>query len=122
MGPRSGGRSDLELNGYLQGTSVDSGIDAASFTATQSSTASSTGAFRANDKVPWHDDAAGVQIAADVSPPALNCLVAAGGDEVPAKSPSAVPGPDTGSYSLSDAASHCRCVSVSACFRQWTIV
>ncbi|KAF3844762.1 hypothetical protein F7725_007925 [Dissostichus mawsoni] len=33
VGSRSGVRSDLELNGYLQGTSTDSGIDATSFTA-----------------------------------------------------------------------------------------
>lgn len=106
-------RSDLELNGYLQGTSVDSGIDASSFTATQSSTASSTGAFRAKDKIPWLDDPAGIQSATDTSPPTLDSLVATGSNEIPAKSPSAIPlVPDSGSYSLSDAASHSRCAAV----------
>ncbi|XP_037602353.1 signal-induced proliferation-associated 1-like protein 1 [Sebastes umbrosus] len=107
VGSRSGVRSDLELNGYLQGTSTDSGIDATSFTATQSSTASSTGAFRAKDKIPWQDDTAGSQGATDSSAPSPDSLVAIGGSEVPAKSPTAFPlVPDNGSYSLSDAASH----------------
>ncbi|XP_031135086.1 signal-induced proliferation-associated 1-like protein 1 isoform X1 [Sander lucioperca] len=107
VGSRSGVRSDLELNGYLQGTSTDSGIDATSFTATQSSTASSTGAFRAKDKIPWQDDPAGSQRASDSSPLMPDSLVAIGGSEIPAKSPSAFPlVPDSGSYSLSDAASH----------------
>ncbi|KAK2826171.1 hypothetical protein Q5P01_020385 [Channa striata] len=107
VGSRSGVRSDLELNGYLQGISTDSGIDASSFTATQSSTASSTGAFRAKDKIPWQDDPAGSQRAADTSPPAPDSLVATGSSEIPSKSSSAFPpAPDTGSYSLSDAASH----------------
>uniref|UniRef100_A0A671WL70 Signal induced proliferation associated 1 like 1 n=1 Tax=Sparus aurata TaxID=8175 RepID=A0A671WL70_SPAAU len=107
VGSRSGVRSDLELNGYLQGASTDSGIDATSFTATQSSTASSTGAFRAKDKIPWQDDATGSsQRATDTPPPPPDSL-ALGGSENPAKSPSAFPlVPDSGSYSLSDAASH----------------
>ncbi|XP_023254098.1 signal-induced proliferation-associated 1-like protein 1, partial [Seriola lalandi dorsalis] len=107
VGSRSGVRSDLELNGYLQGASTDSGIDATSFTATQSSTASSTGAFRAKDKIPWQDDSASSQRASDASPPTPDSLVATGGGEVPAQSSSAFPlVPDSGSYSLSDAASH----------------
>ncbi|KAG7237280.1 hypothetical protein INR49_032613 [Caranx melampygus] len=107
VGSRSGVRSDLELNGYLQGASTDSGIDATSFTATQSSTASSIGAFRGKDKIPWQDDPAGSQRASDASPPTPDSLVATGGGEAPAKSPSAFPlVPDSGSYSLSDAASH----------------
>ncbi|KAM3594675.1 uncharacterized protein V6R79_011990 [Siganus canaliculatus] len=105
VGSRSGVRSELELNGYLQGTSADSGIDTTSFTATQSSTASSTGAFRAKDKIPWQEDPTGSQRATDTPPP--DSLVAAGSDEIPAKSPSAFPlVPDSGSYCLSDAASH----------------
>lgn len=113
MGSRSGVRSDLELNGYLQGTSTDSGIDATSFTATQSSTASSTGAFRAKDKIAWQDDQAGSQSASDTPPPTPDSLVAIGGIEIPAKSPSAFPLlPDGSSYSLSDAASHSRCAAV----------
>ncbi|CAJ1073753.1 signal-induced proliferation-associated 1-like protein 1 isoform X1 [Xyrichtys novacula] len=107
VGSRSGVRSDLELNGYLQGASTDSGIDATSFTATQSSTASSTGAFRAKDKVPWQEDSAGSQRTTDTPPPAADALVAVTGSEIPAKSPTAFPlVPDGGSYSLSDAASH----------------
>lgn len=102
-------RIDLELNGYLQGTSTDSGIDATSFTATQSSTASSTGAFRAKEKSPWQDESAGSQRATDMSPPTPDSLVAIGGSENPVTSPSAFP-PD--SYSLSDAASHSRCAAV----------
>ncbi|XP_044230911.1 signal-induced proliferation-associated 1-like protein 1 [Thunnus albacares] len=105
VGSRSGVRSDLELNGYLQGTSTDSGIDATSFTATQSSTASSTGAFRAKEKIQWQDEPAGSQRATDMSPPTPDSLVAIGGSENQATSPSAFP-PDSGSYSLSDAASH----------------
>lgn len=113
VGSRSGVRSDLELNGYLQGTSSDSGIDASSFTATQSSTASSTGAFRAKDKISWQEDTAGLQGATDTSPSTLDSLVATGGNEIPAKSPSAFPlVPDGGSYSLSDTASHSRCAAV----------
>ncbi|XP_054469898.1 signal-induced proliferation-associated 1-like protein 1 [Anoplopoma fimbria] len=107
VGSRSGVRSDLELNGYLQGTSTDSGIDATSFTATQSSTASSTGAFRAKDKSPWQDDTAGSQTATDSSPPTPDSLVAIGDSEIPAKTPSAFPlVPDSVPYSQSDAASH----------------
>lgn len=110
MGSRSGVRSDLELNGYLQGTSADSGIDTTSFTATQSSTASSSDAFRgdAKDKIPWQEDHTGAQRASATPPPAPEPLVAIGGGEIPAKSPSAFPPvPDGGSYSLSDA-SHSR--------------
>ncbi|XP_034431484.1 signal-induced proliferation-associated 1-like protein 1 [Hippoglossus hippoglossus] len=104
---RSGVRSDLELNGYLQGASTDSGIDATSFTATQSSTSSSTGAFRAKDKIPWQDDTAGSQRVTDSSPPNPDSLVAVGGSDVPAKSPTAFPlVPDDGSNSLNDATSH----------------
>lgn len=113
MGSRSGVRSDLELNGYLQGTSTDSGIDATSFTATQSSTASSTAAFRSKDKIPWQDDPADSQGATDTPPPTPDSLVATGGSEIPATSPSAFAlVPDNGSYSLSDAASHSRCAAV----------
>ncbi|XP_069574759.1 signal-induced proliferation-associated 1-like protein 1 [Brachyistius frenatus] len=106
VGSRSGVRSELDLNGYLQGTSTDSGIDATSFTATQSSTASSTGAFRAKDKIAWQEDPAGGQGATDSSPPTPDSLVAAGGGEIPAKNPTSFPlGPDSGSYGLTDAAS-----------------
>ncbi|CAG5866332.1 unnamed protein product [Menidia menidia] len=109
VGSRSGARSDLELNGYLQGASTDSGIDATSFTATQSSTASSTGASRAKEKTPWREDPADGQRGADSSPPTPDCHVATGGSE---KSPAAVPvGADSGSYSLSDAASHSSTIS-----------
>uniref|UniRef100_A0A665VZP2 Signal-induced proliferation-associated 1-like protein 1 n=1 Tax=Echeneis naucrates TaxID=173247 RepID=A0A665VZP2_ECHNA len=107
VGSRSGVRSDLELNGYLQGASTDSGIDATSFTATQSSTASSTGAFRAKDQIPWQDDSADSQRGTNTSPPTPDPLVATGSSEIPAKSPSAFPlVPDSCSYSLSDATSH----------------
>uniref|UniRef100_A0AAQ5Y505 Signal induced proliferation associated 1 like 1 n=1 Tax=Amphiprion ocellaris TaxID=80972 RepID=A0AAQ5Y505_AMPOC len=112
VGSRSGVRSELELNGYLQGASTDSGIDASSFTATQSSTASSTGAFRAKDKIPWQDDPAASQRATDASPPTPDSLVATGGTDIPAKSPSAFPlGADSGSYCLSDVASHSSTIS-----------
>ncbi|XP_024861275.1 signal-induced proliferation-associated 1-like protein 1 isoform X2 [Kryptolebias marmoratus] len=103
VGSRSGGRSDLELNGYLQGTSTDSGIDATSFTATQSSTASSTGVFRSKEKIPWQEDPAGSQRATSASPPTSDSLVVAGGSKTATKSPSAlVSAPESGSYSLSD--------------------
>ncbi|KAM9842313.1 signal-induced proliferation-associated 1-like protein 1 [Aulostomus maculatus] len=114
VGSRSGVRSDLELNGYLQGTSTDSGIDATSFTATQSSTASSTGAFRAKDAIQWQDDPTGIQRATDTSPPMPDSLVTTGGSENPMKSPSAFPlVPDSSTYSLSDAASHSSTLSSS---------
>uniref|UniRef100_A0A1A8FR85 Signal-induced proliferation-associated 1 like 1 n=2 Tax=Nothobranchius korthausae TaxID=1143690 RepID=A0A1A8FR85_9TELE len=101
VGSRSGARSDLELNGYLQGTSADSGIDATSFTATQSSTASSTGAFRSKEKIPWQEDPAGSQRATNASPPTSDSLVAAGGGEITTKRPSTF-----ASAPESDAASH----------------
>ncbi|XP_072222216.1 signal-induced proliferation-associated 1-like protein 1 [Leuresthes tenuis] len=111
VGSRSGVRSDLELNDYLQGTSTDSGIDATSFTATQSSTASSTGAFRAKEKIPWQEDP-GSQGGTDTSPPTPDSLVATGGNEIPEKSPSAFPlGPDGGSHNLSDATPHSSTIS-----------
>ncbi|XP_056151512.1 signal-induced proliferation-associated 1-like protein 1 [Lampris incognitus] len=108
VGSRSGARSDLELNGYLQGTSTDSGIDATSLTATQSSTASSTGAFRAKDKTPpWQDDPSGSCRAASTSPPTPDSLVTLEGSDIPSKSTPVFPlGADSGSYTLSDAASH----------------
>ncbi|XP_061552312.1 signal-induced proliferation-associated 1-like protein 1 isoform X1 [Phycodurus eques] len=99
-GSRSGVRGDLELGGYLQGASTDSGIDATSFTATQSSTGSSNAAFRATDAVAWQDEAAGVQRGGDSSPPSPDSLVAAGGGAAnPLKSPSAFP--DSASHSSS---------------------
>ncbi|XP_028293831.1 signal-induced proliferation-associated 1-like protein 1 [Gouania willdenowi] len=107
VGSRSGVRSELELHSYLQGTSADSGIDATSFTATQSSTASSIGAFRTKDKIPWQDDLTGSQKTAESSPPTPDLLAVSAGVEIPVKSPSAAPlGTDCGSYSPSDAASH----------------
>uniref|UniRef100_A0A8C5HKD9 Signal-induced proliferation-associated 1-like protein 1 n=1 Tax=Gouania willdenowi TaxID=441366 RepID=A0A8C5HKD9_GOUWI len=110
VGSRSGVRSELELHSYLQGTSADSGIDATSFTATQSSTASSIGAFRTKDKIPWQDDLTGSQKTAESSPPTPDLLAVSAGVEIPVKSPSAAPlGTDCGSYSPSDAASHSRC-------------
>lgn len=106
-------RSELDLSGYLQGTSSDSGIDATSFTATQSSTASSTGAFTAKDKIPWQDEPPDGQTAADSSPPTPDSLVNSGGTEIPGKSPLSLPlGPDSGSYSPSDAAAHSRCAAI----------
>ncbi|XP_019725799.1 signal-induced proliferation-associated 1-like protein 1 isoform X1 [Hippocampus comes] len=103
-GSRSGVRGDLELGAYLQGTSTDSGIDATSFTATQSSTASSNAAFRAVDGVPWQDETDG-QRGADSLLPAPDSLVPAErGGENPLKSPSGFP--DDASYPLSDSASH----------------
>uniref|UniRef100_A0AAX7VJG2 Signal induced proliferation associated 1 like 1 n=1 Tax=Astatotilapia calliptera TaxID=8154 RepID=A0AAX7VJG2_ASTCA len=109
VGSRSGVRSELDLSGYLQGTSSDSGIDATSFTATQSSTASSTGAFMAKDKIPWQDEPPDGQMAADTSPPTPDCLVISQGTEIPGKSPLSLPlGPDSGSYSPSDGAAHSR--------------
>ncbi|XP_053701877.1 signal-induced proliferation-associated 1-like protein 1 [Synchiropus splendidus] len=76
VGSRSGLRGgDLELNGYLQAASTDSGIDAASFTATQSSTASSRG----TDKIPWQDEPPGAARAASRSPPAAEAAAGADG-------------------------------------------
>ncbi|KAM4541358.1 signal-induced proliferation-associated 1-like protein 1 [Fundulus diaphanus] len=112
VGSRSGARSDLELNGYLQGTSTDSGIDATSFTATQSSTASSTGAFRSKEKIPWQDEAGSCERASSTSPPTPDSLAPTGGSEISVKSTiSFTVGPDGASYSLSDAASHSSTIS-----------
>ncbi|KAM6961299.1 signal-induced proliferation-associated 1-like protein 1 [Aplochiton taeniatus] len=105
VGSRSAGaRGDAELN--LQGASTDSGIDATSYTATQSSTASSigpSGALIAPDQTPspWQEPGAGG--------PALEPPTTPGSSsgEAPVKSPSAFPpAPDSGSYTLSDTASH----------------
>lgn len=105
VGSRSGVRGELELNSYLQGASTDSGIDATSFTATQSSTASSTGGFRAKEKISWQDEASCRQSATDSSPPPPDSMLAVGGSEVQAKSPSAFHlHPDT--YNLNDVAPH----------------
>lgn len=105
VGSRSGVRSDLELSGYLQGASTDSGIDTTSFTATQSSTASSTAAFIPKDKVPWQEETSEDQGPVDTPPPTPDSLVVRG-DEIPPKSPSALPlSPDGG---LGDAASRSR--------------
>ncbi|XP_020775030.2 signal-induced proliferation-associated 1-like protein 1 [Boleophthalmus pectinirostris] len=101
VGSRSGVRGELELNSYLQGASTDSGIDATSFTATQSSTASSTGGFRAKEKIPWQDEASCGQRNTESSPPP-DSLLTVGGSETQAKSPSPFPQhPDT--YNLNDA-------------------
>uniref|UniRef100_A0A3Q0RHU2 Signal induced proliferation associated 1 like 1 n=1 Tax=Amphilophus citrinellus TaxID=61819 RepID=A0A3Q0RHU2_AMPCI len=116
VGSRSGVRSELDLNGYLQGTSSDSGIDATSFTATQSSTASSTGAFMAKDKIPWQDEPADSQTTTDTSPPTPDSIVVPVGTEIPAKSPLSFPlGPDSVSYSLSDATAHSSTSGHSGC-------
>lgn len=104
-GSRSGIRGDLELNGYLQGASADSGIDATSFTATQSSTASSTGAFRVKDKMSWQEDAAGGPRVASTSPPTLDSHAAVGVSDVQ-------PGFENGSFGVNDTASHSRCAPV----------
>lgn len=107
VGSRSGVRSDLELSGYLQGASTDSGIDTTSFTATQSSTSSSKAAFIPKDKVPWQEQAAEEQRAVDTPPPTPDCLVAVGVGEIPPKSPSA----------LGDAASGSRYAAALLIFR-----
>uniref|UniRef100_A0AAV2JH59 Signal-induced proliferation-associated 1-like protein 1 n=1 Tax=Knipowitschia caucasica TaxID=637954 RepID=A0AAV2JH59_KNICA len=97
-GSRSGVRGELELNSFLQGASTDSGIDATSFTATQSSTASSNGGFRTKEKSPWPDEATDNS---DASPP-LESLLTVGGNETQAKSPSPFSQhPDA--YNLNDA-------------------
>lgn len=83
-------RSDLELNGYLQDNSADSGIDATSFTATQSSTASSTAAFRAKQRAQWQDDGPDTQRTSD-TPPLTPDLLAVGAESKEATTPSAFP-------------------------------
>lgn len=110
-------RSDLELNGYLQDNSADSGIDATSFTATQSSTASSTAAFRSKDRVPWQDDGPDTQRSSDTPPLTADSLIAAAvaAEAKEAKSPSAFP-LDGASFGSGDAASRSRCGARSVIF------
>ncbi|XP_072314501.1 signal-induced proliferation-associated 1-like protein 1 [Eucyclogobius newberryi] len=100
VGSRSGVRGELELNSYLQGASTDSGIDATSFTATQSSTASSTGGFRAKEKGPWQDEASSGQRNTDSSP-SPDSVLTVRGSETQAKSPSPYP-LHLETYSLND--------------------
>lgn len=108
VGSRTGVHSELELNGYLQGASTDSGIDATSFTATQSSTASSTAAFRADDRITWQDDSTGCQRPADSMAPTQDSITAAGFSDVPAKSLSASPhGSESCPYALNDTTTPC---------------
>ena len=105
VGSRSGVRSDLELGGYLQGASTDSGIDITSFNAAQNSTASSMAACVPKDKVPWQEEATEDQGPVDTPPSTADSLVVRGG-EIPPKSPSASAlSPDGG---LADTASRSR--------------
>uniref|UniRef100_A0A8C8JMG4 Signal-induced proliferation-associated 1-like protein 1 n=1 Tax=Oncorhynchus tshawytscha TaxID=74940 RepID=A0A8C8JMG4_ONCTS len=87
---RTGVRPDSELNGYLQGASTDSGIDATSYGATGS------GGSRAKDR-----------LAQETSPSAPDSPSPPGSSAYPAQSPLVFPpAPDSGSYTLSDVASH----------------
>uniref|UniRef100_A0A4W5N6G1 Signal induced proliferation associated 1 like 1 n=1 Tax=Hucho hucho TaxID=62062 RepID=A0A4W5N6G1_9TELE len=87
---RTGVRPDSELNGYLQGASTDSGIDATSYGATGS------GGSRAKERR-----------APETSPSAPDSPGPPGSSAYPAQSPLVFPpAPDSGSYTLSDAASH----------------
>ncbi|XP_014066410.2 signal-induced proliferation-associated 1-like protein 1 isoform X1 [Salmo salar] len=87
---RTGVRPDSELNGYLQGASTDSGIDATSYGATGS------GGSRAKERR-----------AQETSPSAPDSPGPPGSSAYPAQSPLVFPpAPDSGSYTLSDAASH----------------
>lgn len=108
-------RSDLELNGYLQDNSADSGIDATSFTATQSSTASSTGAFRSKDRAPWQDDGGETHRSSDTPPLTPDSLAVTAADSKEAKTLSAFPLDGT-SFGSSDAASRSRCGAGSMIF------
>ncbi|XP_071183603.1 signal-induced proliferation-associated 1-like protein 1 isoform X2 [Salvelinus alpinus] len=87
---RTGVRPDSELNGYLQGASTDSGIDATSYGATGS------GGSRAKERRTQ-----------ETSPSAPDSPGPPGSSAYPAQSPLVFPpAPDSGSYTLSDAASH----------------
>uniref|UniRef100_A0A8C7QB91 Signal induced proliferation associated 1 like 1 n=1 Tax=Oncorhynchus mykiss TaxID=8022 RepID=A0A8C7QB91_ONCMY len=87
---RTGVRPDSELNGYLQRESTDSGIDATSYGA------SGSGGSRAKERR-----------APETSPSAPDSPAPPGSSEDPAQSPPVFPSaPDSGSYTLSDAASH----------------
>ncbi|KAL0969151.1 hypothetical protein UPYG_G00223180 [Umbra pygmaea] len=87
---KTGARLDSELNGYLQAASTDSGIDATSYGATGS------GGSRAKERR-----------APDKSLPVQDSPGPPGSSEDPAQStPVFPPAPDSGSYTLSDAASH----------------
>uniref|UniRef100_A0A673YFQ0 Signal induced proliferation associated 1 like 1 n=1 Tax=Salmo trutta TaxID=8032 RepID=A0A673YFQ0_SALTR len=87
---RTGVRPDSELNGYLQGASTDSGIDATSYGATGS------GGSRAKERR-----------AQETSPSAPDSPGPPGSSAYPAQSPLVFPpATDSGSYTLSDTASH----------------
>uniref|UniRef100_A0A674B154 Signal induced proliferation associated 1 like 1 n=1 Tax=Salmo trutta TaxID=8032 RepID=A0A674B154_SALTR len=87
---RTGVRPDSELIGYLQRESTDSGIDATSYGA------SGSGGSRAKERR-----------APETSPSAPDSPAPPGSSEDPAQSPPVFPSaPDSGSYTLSDAASH----------------
>ncbi|XP_046903833.1 signal-induced proliferation-associated 1-like protein 1 [Hypomesus transpacificus] len=105
VGSRAGVRQDSELNGFLQGASTDSGIDTApSYGAPDSSTASS-GGVRAAEHPPilWQDPPS----PPETSPHTPDPPTPTGSSESPAKTPPTFPpAPDSGSYTLSDAASH----------------
>uniref|UniRef100_A0A3P8XK87 Signal induced proliferation associated 1 like 1 n=1 Tax=Esox lucius TaxID=8010 RepID=A0A3P8XK87_ESOLU len=86
----TGARPDSDLNGYLQAASTDSGIDATSYGAPGS------GGSRAQERR-----------TPDVSLPIQDVVAAPGSSEDPAQSTHVFsPAPDSGSYTLSDAASH----------------
>ncbi|XP_028835366.1 signal-induced proliferation-associated 1-like protein 1 isoform X2 [Denticeps clupeoides] len=116
---RAGGHTETELNGfgagYLQGASTDSGIDASSYAATLSSSASLSipplfGSSKSKEKSfsAWNEPSLGGRKATEIpSPPAESPFPSADGTDGQAKSPAAYNiAPDNSSYTLSDATSH----------------
>uniref|UniRef100_A0A8C9WS52 Signal induced proliferation associated 1 like 1 n=1 Tax=Scleropages formosus TaxID=113540 RepID=A0A8C9WS52_SCLFO len=115
IGGGVGERPDSEVNGfgggYLQGTSADSGIDAASYGLTHSSSSSllvsNASGCREKAVSPWHSPTEGGCQALVRSPPTTESPVPPASAEGSAKSLCTYPlVRDSSSYNLSDVASH----------------
>ncbi|XP_030634515.1 signal-induced proliferation-associated 1-like protein 1 isoform X2 [Chanos chanos] len=113
IGGRPASRPDSELNGfaagYLQGASADSGIDAASYAPTLSSSVSllpSSSSSRAKEKATphWSETSGSARPAPETSPVSTDSSLHSDSADTQAKNPS-VGAPATGSHTLSDAAS-----------------
>ncbi|KAL4656447.1 signal-induced proliferation-associated 1-like protein 1 isoform X2 [Arapaima gigas] len=112
IGGSVGERPDSEVNGfgggYLQGASADSGIDAASYGLTHSSSGSLlTSGAREKASSPWQSPTEGSRRALECSPLAAESAVPLTSAEGSSKSPCTYPlVRDSSSFNLSDITSH----------------